>query len=50
MIAAPIMESSLTNRAPIAEEFVRRLSAASVVRAKEPLAKKTTLRSGPGMA
>lgn len=47
MIAAePIMESSKTRSESLAEELSRRLSAAAVVRADEPLAKRTTLRAG----
>ena len=43
---APIMESPNTNRVSLAGELASRLSAASLVRANEPLAKKTTLRVG----
>ena len=46
MIAATIMESSQSNTAILAGELASRLSGASVVRANEPLAKKTTLRVG----
>ena len=46
MIASPIMESPQQQTATLAGELAVRLSAASVVRANEPLAKKTTLRVG----
>lgn len=46
MIAAPIMESPQKNAATLAGELASCLSAASVIRANEPLAKKTTLRVG----
>ena len=46
MIAAPIMETRQSNTATLSGELVSRLSGASVVRAGEPLAKKTTLRVG----
>ena len=46
IVAEPIMESPKTNSASLAGELARRVSSASVVRANEPLAKKTTLRVG----
>jgi UDP-N-acetylenolpyruvoylglucosamine reductase len=46
MIAATIMESPQQNTATLAGELASCLSGASVVRANEPLAKKTTLRVG----
>ena len=46
MIAASIMESPKSNPATLAEELAGCLSGASVIRANEPLAKKTTLRVG----
>lgn len=41
-----IMESPKSNHAALAGEIVRRVSAATVVRGNEPLAKRTTLRVG----
>jgi UDP-N-acetylenolpyruvoylglucosamine reductase len=46
MIAAPVMESSQPNTATLSGELAGCLSAASVIRANEPMAKKTTLRVG----
>jgi UDP-N-acetylenolpyruvoylglucosamine reductase len=46
MIAATTMESPQSNTATLAGELASRLSGATVVRANEPLAKKTTLRVG----
>lgn len=46
MIAAPVMESPQQNTATLAGELAGYLSASSVIRANEPLAKKTTLRVG----
>jgi len=46
MIAPPIMETLQSDRATVAGELATRLSSVSVVRANEPLAKKTTLRVG----
>ncbi len=46
MTASPIMESPQSNSATLAGELASCLSASSVVRANEPLAKKTTLRVG----
>lgn len=43
---AVIMEAPKSNRATLADEIVRRVSAATVVRCNEPLAKRTTLRVG----
>ena len=43
---AVIMEASKPNRATLVDEIVHRVSAATVVRCNEPLAKRTTLRVG----
>lgn len=43
---AVIMEASKPNRVTLTDEIVRRVSAATVVRGNEPLAKRTTLRVG----
>lgn len=47
MSAIPaIMQASQSNHSTLADELVRRVSAATVVRCLEPLAKRTTLRVG----
>jgi len=43
---AVIMEAPKSNRTTLADEIVRHVSAATVVRCNEPLAKRTTLRVG----
>lgn len=45
-IATAIMEAPKSNRAGLADEIIRRVSVATVVRCNEPLAKRTTLRVG----
>lgn len=45
-VPAGIMEAPKSNRANLADEIVGRVSAATVVRCNEPLAKRTTLRVG----
>ena len=44
--AAAIMERTTSNREPLADELVRSVSLATLVRRNEPLAKRTTLRVG----
>ena len=43
---AAIMETPKSNRVSLADELTRRVTAATVVRRNEPLAKRTTLRVG----
>ena len=43
---AAILECPTPGREPLAEELARRVSAATVIRRDEPLAKRTTLRVG----